>query len=190
MHTREQALAVFSKYNKSDSLLKHALAVEAVMRHFAAKNGEDAEFWGMVGLLHDIDYEMYPAEHCLKAVELLKSEGFDERFIHAVVSHGYGIMNEVVPEHVMEKTLYAADELTGLVTAAALMRPSKSVMDLEVSSLRKKWKDRRFAAGVNRDVIAKGCEMLGMDLDTLMAETLAGMRSAAAAIGLAGAAQP
>ncbi len=174
--TRDQALATFRKYNQSPSLLKHALAVEAVMRHFAAKRGEDPEYWGLVGLLHDVDYEQYPAEHCKKAPELLRADGFDEAFIHAVVSHGHGICVDVPPEHIMEKILFATDELTGLIAAATLMLPSKDLADLKISSLKKKFKDKRFAAGVNRDVIQKGCEMLGVGLDELMEETLAGMR--------------
>ena len=174
---REHTLNVFKKYNQSPSLLKHALAVEAVMRHFAEKYGEDAAYWGAVGLLHDVDYEMYPEEHCHKAVELLTAEGFDAAFIHAVVSHGYGIVVDTEPVHVMEKVLYAADELTGLIAAAALMLPRKDVADLKLSSLKKKWKDKRFAAGVNRDIILDGCDRLGMELEELMTETCHAMRN-------------
>ena len=177
--TRDEALTVFKKYNQSPSLLRHALAVEAVMRHFAAKNGEDADYWGMVGLLHDVDYEMYPDEHCRKAEELLRAEGFGEDFIRAVVCHGYKIVVDIAPELPMEKTLFAVDELTGLIAAAALMLPSKNVADLKLSSLKKKWKDKRFAAGVNRDIILQGCEMLGVELEELMQETMEGMRGAA-----------
>lgn len=173
---RDRILEIFKKYNQSPSLLKHALAVEAMMRHFAAKHGEDEEYWGAVGLLHDIDYEMYPDEHCRKAAEILEAEGFDADFIHAVVSHGYGIVVDVEPSHIMEKTLYAADELTGLIAAAALMLPSKDVADLKLSSLKKKWKDKRFAAGVNREVISNGCQMLGIEVDDLMQETCAAMQ--------------
>lgn len=176
MMERQKVLEVFQKYNQCPSLLRHALAVEAVMRHFAEKYGEDAEYWGAVGLLHDIDYEMYPEEHCRKAVELLEQEGFDPDFIHAVVSHGYGIMVDVEPVSVMEKVLYATDELTGLIAAATLMLPSKDMADLKIASLKKKWKDKKFAAGVNREVVQKGCVMLGMDLEELMAEAVEGMR--------------
>lgn len=177
MTEREKALATFEKYNQSPSLKRHALAVEAVMRHFAAKLGEDVEYWGAVGLLHDVDYELHPDRHCRMAVELLKGEGYDDEFVRAVVSHGYGIVVDVKPEKTMEKVLFAADELTGLVAAAALMLPSKSVDDLKISSLRKKWKDKRFAAGVNRQVVLDGCAMLGMELETLMEETIAAMRA-------------
>ncbi len=179
IHERPVALEIFKRYNKSASLLKHALAVEAVMRHFAEKFDEDPDYWGEVGLLHDIDYEMHPDEHCKKAVEILGAEGYDEAFIHAVVSHGYGIVVDVKPEAIMEKALFAADELTGLVMAAALMRPSKSVVDMELKSLKKKWKDKRFAAGVNRDIIVEGCQMLGLNLDEVMTETMAALKKAA-----------
>jgi uncharacterized domain HDIG len=180
MRDRSEIVAIFKKYNDSPSLYRHALAVEAVMRHFAAKSGEDAEYWGAVGLLHDIDYEKYPEQHCVKAVDILKEEGFDDAFIHAVVSHGYKIVTDVAPELQMEKVLFAADELTGLVAAAALMLPGKSVADLKLSSLKKKWKDKRFAAGVDRAIITDGCEMLGMELDALMTETMQAMAAAAA----------
>lgn len=178
MKDRDSVVAIFKKYNDSPSLFRHALAVEAVMRHFAAKYGEDPDYWGAVGLLHDVDYEKYPEEHCVKAVELLKNEGFDDAFIHSVVSHGYGICTDVAPESTMEKALFASDELTGLVAAAVLMLPSKNLDDLKLSSLKKKWKDKRFAAGVNRDIVLKGCEMLGMDLEDLMKETIEGMHEA------------
>ncbi len=181
---REKALEIFGRYNKTESLTRHALAVEGVMRHFAALKGEDQDYWGQVGLLHDIDYEQYPDEHCSKALEILKAEGYDDAFIRAVVSHGYEIVNDVKPEHVMEIALFATDELTGLIAAAALMRPSKSVLDLEVKSVKKKWKDKRFAAGVNREIILQGCQMLGMELDEVINETINGMRSVADAIGL------
>ncbi len=176
---RDQAVALFKQYNESPSLYRHALAVEAVMRHFAAKAGKDADYWGVVGLLHDIDYEKHPDEHCKRAPEILQQAGFDEAFIHAVVSHGYGICTDVEPQLHMEKVLYATDELTGLIAAAALMLPTKDVADLKLSSLKKKWKDKKFAAGVSREVIADGCERLGMTLDDLMTETMEGMRSAA-----------
>lgn len=178
MKDRDAVVAVFKKYNESPSLFRHALAVEAVMRHFATKYEEDPEYWGAVGLLHDVDYEKYPEEHCTKAVDILHEAGFDDAFIHSVVSHGFGICSEVAPESRMEKVLFASDELTGLVAAATLMLPSKSLDDLKLSSLKKKWKDKRFAAGVNRDVVLKGCEILGMDLEELMTETIEGMRGA------------
>ncbi len=180
MRERDAVVAVFKKYNESPSLFRHALAVEATMRHFAEKQGEDAEYWGAVGLLHDIDYEKFPDQHCAKAAEILAEEGFDPAFIHAVVSHGYGIVTEVKPELPMEKILFATDELTGLIAAAALMLPTKQVADLKLSSLKKKWKDKRFAAGVNRDIIAQGAEMCGISLDDLMQETMAAMTKAAA----------
>jgi len=183
---RDEAYAILTEYTKSDALVKHALAVEGVMRHFAALYGEDAEKWGVVGLLHDVDYEMYPDEHCKKAVEILRGKGVDEEIIRAVVSHGYGLCSDVEPQHRMEKVLFAIDELTGLANAAAIMRPSKSILDMEVKSLMKKFKDARFAAGVDRGVIRQGCEMLGMDLSDLMDETIKGMREVAGEIGLKG----
>jgi putative nucleotidyltransferase with HDIG domain len=183
---REQAWELLTEYNQSDALLKHALAVEAVMRHFAAKHGEDADKWGVIGLLHDLDYEKYPDEHCHKSAEIMRERGVDEEIIHAVCSHGYGICTDVKPVHFMEKVLYAIDELTGLINAVCLMRPSKSVLDLEVKSVKKKYKQKNFAAGVNREVIETGCQMLGADLDDLIQETILGMRTAAEAIGLKG----
>ncbi len=186
MYDRDQALAVFEKYNKSEALLRHALSVEGVMRKFADDAGEDANYWGIVGLLHDLDYEMYPDEHCKKTPELLKDNGYDDAFIHAVVSHGYGLVVDVKPELYMEKVLYTIDELTGLIAAAALMRPSKSVLDMELKSLKKKFKDKAFAAKVDRNVIKGGCEMLGMELDDVMKMTMAGMCDCAQAIGLQG----
>ncbi|MDR1534174.1 MAG: HDIG domain-containing protein [Planctomycetota bacterium] len=183
---RARALEVFRRHNQSPSLFRHALAVEAVMRHFAAGLGEDEDYWGAVGLLHDLDYELYPDRHCAKSGEILRDEGYDEAFIRAVISHGYGLVNEVKPELPMEKVLYAVDELTGLIAAAALMRPSRKLADLEVKSLRKKWRDKRFAAGVDRGVILRGCEMLGRELEEVMRETMAGMLKAAAEIGLDG----
>ncbi len=179
VYEHDAMVAIFKKYNESASLYRHALAVEAVMRHFAAKRGEDVAYWGAVGLLHDIDYEKYPEEHCVKAAEILRGEGFDDGFIHAVVSHGYGIVTDAAPELEMEKVLFATDELTGLIAAAALMLPTKSVEDLKLSSLKKKWKDKRFAAGVNRDIVLRGCAMLGMELEDLMTETMEGMKTAA-----------
>ncbi len=175
MLTRPEAVELYKKYNPSPALFRHSLAVEAVLRHFAGKFGADADYWGLVGLLHDLDYEMYPQEHCRKSPELLRAAGFDDAFIHAVVSHGFGICTDVEPGLPMEKALYATDELTGLIAAAVLMLPSKNLADLKLSSLKKKWKDKRFAAGCSREVIEKGCAMLGMPLDEVMQETMKGM---------------
>lgn len=183
--TREEAFALLKEYNESDALIKHALSVEGVMRRFARVYGEDEEKWGIIGLLHDIDYERYPDAHCKKAVDILQARNYPEEYIHAVASHGYGLCSDVKPEHIMEKVLFAIDELTGLVTAAALMRPSKSVMDLEYKSINKKYKTPSFAAGVDRNVIAQGCEMLGKDLQYVIEETIQGMREVAQEIGLA-----
>lgn len=182
--TREQALEALKKYNKEPFHILHGLTVEGVMRWFAKDQGfeDEVEFWGLAGLLHDIDFEMYPEEHCVKAPELLKEAGAEDELIHAVCSHGYGLVSDVKPEHQMEKILFAADELTGLVGAAARMRPSKSVMDMEVSSLKKKFKDKRFAAGCSRDVIKDGAENLGWSLEELMDKTLAAMRSCEASV--------
>lgn len=184
--TREQALELFKKYNESDALLKHALSVEAVMRHFAELNNEDPEKWGVIGLIHDIDYEMYPEEHCMKARELLQEAGYPEDYIHAVQSHGYQLCCDVEPTERMELVLYTIDELTGLITATALMRPSRSILDLETKSVKKKWKQRSFAAGVNRDVIEGGAAKLGMDMNDVLSETIKGMQKAAEEIGLKG----
>ncbi len=181
---RERALEVLRHYNKSESLIKHAFSVEAVMRHFASKAGEDVEYWGAVGLLHDVDYEMFPEEHCKKAPEILREAGYDDVFIYSVISHGHGICVYAEPKHHMEKVLYAADELIGLIGAAALMRPSRSVSDIEVKSVKKKFKDKSFAASVNRDIILRGCEALGMELDELIGECIMGLRPVAAEIGL------
>jgi putative nucleotidyltransferase with HDIG domain len=184
--TREQAFELLKEFNQTDSLIKHALTVEAVMRHFARKRGADEEKWGIIGLVHDLDYEKFPDQHCRKTEEILRQREWPEEYIRAVVSHGWGICSEVQPESEMEKVLYAVDELTGLVTTSALVRPSKSVMDMEASSVRKKWKDKRFAAGVNRSIIEKGAAMLGVDLNDLIAETILGMRAVAEEIGLKG----
>ena len=177
--TRDAALAALKEYNTESFHIQHALTVEGVMRWFAGElgYGEDADFWATVGLLHDIDFEMWPEEHCLKAPELLEKAGCDADFIHAVCSHGYGLCCDVEPRHEMEKVLFAADELTGLIGAAARMRPSKSCMDMEVSSLKKKFKDKKFAAGCSRDVIRQGAEMLGWELEKLMDLTIQAMRS-------------
>lgn len=182
--TREDAWKLFTEYNESESLIKHGLSVEGVMRHFARKYGEDEEKWGIIGLLHDLDYEKYPEEHCLKVQEIMRSRGIDEDYIHAIASHGYGICCDVEPAERMEWILYTIDELTGLVTAAALMRPSHSVMDMEVKSVKKKFKDKHFAAGVNREVIIAGAEKLGLSLDEVIEETILGMREVADTIGL------
>lgn len=182
--TREDAFALLRQYNQDHFHIQHALTVEGVMKWFARElgYGEDAEYWGIVGLLHDIDFEQYPEEHCIKAPELLRAGGVGEDIIHAVCSHGYDLTVDVKPEHEMEKVLYAVDELTGLIGAAALMRPSKSVQDMEVKSLKKKFKSTGFAAGCSRDVIKKGAEMLGWDLTDLMEKTILAMRSCEAEI--------
>lgn len=173
---RTQALELLKKYNKEDFHIRHALTVEGVMKYFAKQYGYDEEFWGLVGLLHDVDFEVYPEEHCKKAPELLKEINASDEFIHAVCSHGYGLCSDVEPTHEMEKILFATDELTGLIGAAAIMRPSKSVQDMELSSLKKKFKDKKFAAGCSRDVIREGAERLGWELDKLLEETLLAMR--------------
>lgn len=177
--TRQDALDLLKKYNKEPFHMQHALTVEGVMRYYANElgYGEQADFWAMCGLLHDIDFEMYPQEHCKKAPELLAEIHAPEALVHAVRSHGYGVCDDVEPEHEMEKVLFAADELTGLIGAAARMRPSGSVMDMELSSLKKKFKDKKFAAGCSRDVIRVGAERLGWELDTLLNRTILAMRS-------------
>lgn len=175
--TREEAWELLKKYNKEEFHIQHSLTVEGVMRWFAVQNGEDEEFWGIAGLLHDIDFEKYPDEHCQKAPELLKEVHASDELVHAVCSHGYGICSDVEPSAFMEKILFATDELTGLIGAAAKMRPSKSVMDMETKSLKKKFKNKRFAAGCSRDVIEKGAQMLGWDLETLFDKTILAMRS-------------
>ena len=182
--SREQALELLKKYNKEPFHIQHGLTVENVMRWYANElgYGEDADYWAITGLLHDIDFEMYPEEHCVKAPELLREGGVGEDMIHSICSHGYGICCDVKPEHEMEKVLFAADELTGLIWAAALMRPSKSVMDMEVSSIKKKFKDKRFAAGCSRDTIRTGAENLGWELNELFDRTLRAMQSCEAEI--------
>lgn len=184
--TREEAFELLKEFNKNESLIKHALSVEAVMRHFAELYNEDVEKWGIIGLLHDIDYEMYPEQHCVKARELLEKANWPEEYIHAVQSHGYGICIDVEPKETMEKVLFTIDELTGLITATCFLRPSKSVLDLELKSVKKKWKQKGFAAGVNREVIEQGAEKLGMDLDKVIEETIKGMQKSAEEIGLKG----
>ena len=175
--TRAQALALLQKYNREPFHIFHGLTVEGTMRYFAREMGEDEDFWGLVGLLHDVDFEKYPEQHCLKAPELLSEIGAEPEFIHAVCSHGYGICCDVEPTLPMERVLFAADELTGLIGAAARMRPSKSVMDMEVACLKKKFKDKKFAAGCSRDVITQGAERLGWTLEELMEKTILAMRS-------------
>jgi putative nucleotidyltransferase with HDIG domain len=174
---REKALELLRKYNKESYHIQHALTVEEVMKWYAKELGYDADYWGIIGLLHDLDYEMYPQEHCIKVVEILKSEGYGEDLIRAICSHAYNIMVDIKPEHEMEKVLYATDELTGLIGAAARMRPSKSVSDMDLSSIKKKFKDKAFAAGCSRDIIRSGAEMLGWDLDKLLGNTLEAMRA-------------
>ncbi|NLE89626.1 MAG: hydrolase [Dehalococcoidales bacterium] len=185
--TRAEAWKLLNEYNKSEALIRHALTVEGVMRHFARIYQPDAEEkWGIIGLLHDIDFEMYPEEHCQKARKILSREGWPEEYIRAVESHGWGICSEVEPQTDLEKVLFTIDELTGLIAATALMRPSKSILDTGLSSVKKKWKQKSFAAGVNREVIEQGAAKLGMDMDRVMEETIAGMQKVADAIGLAG----
>ena len=175
--TRDQAFALLKKYNAEPFHIRHALTVEAVMREFARKNGEDADYWGLVGLLHDVDFERFPERHCLEAPAMLSEIGAPEDFVRAVCSHGYGICVDIRPELEMEKTLFAVDELTGLIGAAVLMRPSKSAQDMDVKSLKKKFKDKRFAAGCSREVIQQGADMLGIALDELLSGTLEAYRA-------------
>ncbi len=184
--TREEAYELLTRYNDNESLIKHALAVEGVMRYFARKRGEEEEKWGIIGLVHDLDYGKFPEEHCRKSEEILRENGWPEEYIRAVVSHGWGMCSDVEPKTELEKVLYAIDELTGLVVTTALVRPSKSVLDVKAKSVKKKWKDKRFAAGVDRSIIEKGAEMLGMDLTELITDTIMGMREVAEEIGLKG----
>ena len=180
MITREEAFELLKKYNEEPFHIQHAETVEGTMRYFAEKlgYGDDVDFWGLVGLLHDIDFEMWPEEHCVKVPELLKEAGVEDDMIRAIVCHGWGMTGvDVAPEHEMEKVLFACDELTGLIGAAALMRPSKSVQDMEVKSVKKKFKDKKFAAGCSRDVIIQGAEMLGWELEKLFEETILAMRT-------------
>lgn len=186
MPSRQEAYDLLLEYNQSESLIKHALAVEGVMRHFARKFNEDEEKWGVIGLVHDLDYERFPDQHCRKTEEILTQAGWPDEYIRAVVSHGWGLCTDVEPRSLLEKVLYAVDELTGLVVTSALVRPSKSVMDLTAKSVKKKWKDKRFAAGVNREVIEKGAQLLDMDLTELITETILGMRTVAESIDLKG----
>ena len=184
--TREEAFELLKAYNTSESLIKHALAVEGVMRYCARKRGADEEKWGIIGLIHDLDYEKFPDQHCKKTEAILREHAWPEEYIRAVVSHGWGICTDVEPRSEVEKVLFAIDELTGLVTTAALVRPSKSVMDMKPKSVKKKWKDKRFAAGVDRGIIEKGADLLGVQVADLIADTIMGMREVADAIGLKG----
>ena len=180
--TRDRALALLQKYNQEPFHILHALTVEGVMGWFAQEQGEDVEFWGLCGLLHDVDFEKWPEEHCKKAPELLAEVGASDEMVHAICSHGYGLCSDVEPAHIMEKILFAVDELTGLIGAAAKMRPSKSVMDMELSSLKKKFKDKKFAAGCSREVIKEGAERLGWTLDEVLEKTILAMRSCEARV--------
>lgn len=182
--TRDEAFALLTQYNQAERTIKHALAVEGVMRYFARKFDSDEEKWGIVGLIHDVDYEQFPDEHCRKSEEILQAEGWPEEYVRAVVSHGWALCSDVEPNSDMEKVLYAIDELTGLVAATALVRPSKSLADLQTKSVKKKWKDKAFAAGVDRSVIEKGAEMLRMELTDLITGVIDGMREVADKIGL------
>lgn len=184
--SREQALSLLKEYNQSESLLKHALSVEAVMRHFASIFQEYPEKWGIIGLVHDLDYEKYPEQHCTMTRTILEKENWPEDYIRAIVSHGWGICSDIEPVHIMEKVLYCIDELTGLITAAVLVRPSKSILDLEIKSVKKKWNMKNFAAGANREIIEKGAVMMGKDLDFVIQESINGLKTVVAEIGLAG----
>jgi len=184
--TRQEALELLHQYNETDSLRKHAYAVEGVMRYIARKRGQDEEKWGIVGLIHDLDYERFPDQHCQKTGEILREKGWPEEYIRAAVSHGWGICSDVMPQADLEKFLYTIDELTGLVATTALIRPSKSVLDVQVKSVKNKWKDKRFAAGVDRSIIEKGAQMLQIGLDELIDDTIKGMQEVAEAIGLKG----
>jgi len=184
--TREDAFRLLKKYNKKQGLIRHALAVESVMGHFANRFNEDEEKWRIIGLVHDLDYELFPSEHCHKCVELFKENDWPEDYIRAVVSHGFGICTDVKPETNLEKTLYAIDELTGLVASSALVRPSKSILDIKAKSVKKKFKDKRFAAGVDREVIKQGAVFLDMELSELITEVISGMQPVAEEIGLKG----
>ena len=184
--TREEAYKLLTQYNQNDSLIKHALAVEGVMRYFARKRGEDEEKWGIIGLVHDLDYGQFPEEHCRKSEEILRENNWPEEYIRAVVSHGWGICSDVEPQTELEKVLYAIDELTGLVVTTSLVRPSKSVLDVKTKSVKKKWKDKRFAAGVDRSIIEKGAQMLDVEITDLITDTIKGMQEVAEEIGLKG----
>ncbi len=184
--TRDDALALLQEYNENEALIRHALAVEAVMRYWARKTGQDETQWGIIGLVHDLDYERFPEQHCKKTEEILRQHNWPEDYIRAVLSHGWGICTDVEPRTELEKVLYTMDELTGLIAATALVRPSRSVMDVKVKSVKKKWKEKSFAAGVNREVIEKGAAMLGVELSALIEDAIAAMREVADEIGLKG----
>jgi predicted hydrolase (HD superfamily) len=184
--TRQDALELLHQYNETESLRKHAYAVEGVMRYIARKRGQDEEKWGIIGLIHDLDYEKFPEEHCQKTGAILREKGWPEEYIRAAVSHGWGICSDVMPQTDLERYLYTIDELTGLVVTTALIRPSKSVLDVQVKSVKNKWKDKRFAAGVDRSIIEKGAGMLQVGLDELIEDTIKGMQEVAEAIGLKG----
>lgn len=184
--TRDQAFDLLRQYNQNEFLIKHALAVEAVMRHFAELFNEDARKWGIIGLVHDLDYERFPEEHCVKVNEILNENNWPQDYIRAIASHGWRICTDVEPKERMEKVLYTIDELTGLITAVTLVRPDKNILNLEVKSVKKKWKEKSFAAGVNREIIAEGAVMLGMELESVIGETIRGMQKIAAELGLDG----
>ena len=184
--TYEKALDLFKRYNQSESLYKHAIAVQAVMEYFAKKHNEDPEKWGMIGLLHDLDYEQYPEQHCTMTRNIMENEEWPEDYNRAILSHGWGICSETKPEHIMEKVLYATDELTGLIVTSVLVRPDKNINELKVKSVMKKWKDKRFAAGVDRSIILKGAEMLEMEVRQLVEETIEAMKKVDTELGLDG----
>jgi predicted hydrolase (HD superfamily) len=184
--TREEAYALLKEYNQNERLILHALAVEGVMRYMARKRGEDEEKWGIIGLAHDLDYDRYPDEHCAQTERILREKDWPDEYIHAILSHGWGLCTEVEPVHDMEKVLFTIDELTGLITACVLVRPSKSLEDLSVKSVTKKWKDKSFAAGADREIIQKGIDMLGMERNEVIADVIEGMRDVAGALGLDG----
>jgi predicted hydrolase (HD superfamily) len=182
--TREDAFQLLKEYNANESLIKHAIAVEGAMRYMARKYNEDENKWGILGLIHDLDYEQFPDQHCIKTKGILEERQWPVEYVRAAISHGWGICTDVEPVSLMEKTLYAVDELTGFITACALVRPSKSIMDLKPKSVRKKWKQKHFAAGVDRSIIEKGAEMLGVELNDLIVDVIAGMQEIADQIGL------
>jgi predicted hydrolase (HD superfamily) len=184
--TREEAFTLLCEYNKQESLVRHGLAVESVMQHFAGKTGEDVEKWGIIGLCHDLDYEKYPDQHCTMTRKILEENNWPQSYIRAIVSHGWGLCSDVEPIEYLEKVLFATDELTGLITACVYVRPSKSILDLTTKSVMKKWNTRAFAAGANRDVISKGAEMLGISVEELVDETITAMQKGADVIGLRG----
>ncbi len=184
--TRDEAFSLLQRYTQNEGLIRHALSVEAVMRHFASLLQEDVEKWGIIGLIHDLDYEQYPEQHCTMTREILRNEHWPDDYIRSVMSHGWGICSNVEPEHIMEKVLFTIDELTGLVTASALIRPSRSILELEVRSVKKKWNMKNFAAGANREVIERGAAMMGKELDDIIQETINGMKAIAGTLGLAG----